>query len=46
LISGVQKEFLLELEIPPIIDKIGDNERNTVFLTATLTARSVDAEKK
>ena len=31
----------MELEIPPIHTDIGDEERNTVLLKGTLTAKSV-----
>lgn len=37
---------MLDLEIPRIMDKIGDHERNTVFLQASISAVSVSGEKK
>jgi hypothetical protein len=41
----VNKEYLLELEIPPINLKINDYERNTVLLNATIKANSLSKEK-
>lgn len=42
LISGVSKEFLLEIQLPPIDHKLQDFERNTVLLSAELTLYSND----
>ena len=46
LISGVSKDFLLELEIPPIKAKLMDNERNTSLLEATVEYQGLTVEKK
>ena len=42
LFSGVSKDYLLELEIPPINANLDDHERNTVLLNAEIKAESVN----
>ena len=46
LLSGVSKEFLLDIEVPAIKAKLQDHERNTVFIEVTLKAKDVSADKK
>jgi hypothetical protein len=36
--SGVSKEFIFEISMPPCNFKVGDEARNSVFVTATLVA--------
>jgi hypothetical protein len=38
LLSGVQKDFLLEISLPPMNFKVGDMERNAQFLEISLSA--------
>jgi len=40
--SGVSKEYLLELEIPPIHEKLDDLQRNTVLLDTMIKAESME----
>jgi hypothetical protein len=42
--SGVSKDFMLELEIPPVNAKVDDHARNTVLLEAILTCRGLTAD--
>lgn len=42
LISGVSKEYILELEIPKIDKQISDFERNANLLTAKISAKSLE----
>ena len=41
LISGISKEYLMELEIPPIHTHIEDNERNEILISSTLSLKPV-----
>lgn len=41
LISGISKEYLMELEIPPIYSHIDDNERNTILISSNLRFKPV-----
>lgn len=42
---GVAKELILELNIPPIKKKIGDLERNRIFLKANVEVNSITENK-
>lgn len=46
LISGVSKEFLLEIQFPPIDHKLQDFERNTVLLSSQITLYANDDKDK
>lgn len=46
LISGVSKEYIFEVSIPPISSSIGDHERNAVWVEASLSARQVGDDSK
>lgn len=47
LISGVSKEFLLELSLPPIFQNLKDYERNSVLLNAEITLfANLDKDRK
>lgn len=45
LLSGVQKDFILEINIPPSAIKLGDMERNVQFLEISVSASNVDLSK-
>jgi hypothetical protein len=42
--SGVSKDFMLELEIPPVSAKVDDHARNTVLLEAKLSCRGLTTD--
>ena len=44
MMGGV-KDFLLDIQIPPIDIKVSDLERNTVLLEAILTVQTTDRRK-
>ena len=44
MMGGV-KDFLLDIQIPPIDTKVSDLERNTVLLEAILTVQTTDRRK-
>lgn len=44
--TGVEKDFMLELQIPPTNFKVGDEERNPVILQASCELTSTDEQKK
>lgn len=39
--SGVSKEFIFEISMPPCNFTVGDQARNSVLVTATLLAKEV-----
>ena len=45
LLSGSSKEFLFEVNIPQITQKLQDFERNASFIEVTLIAKSIDGAK-
>ena len=45
LMMGGVKDFLLDIQIPPIDIKVSDLERNTVLLEAILTVQTTDRRK-
>lgn len=45
LMSGISKEYIFELELPPCNFKIGDHERNAVLMTADLECKNISDEK-
>lgn len=46
LMSGISKEYIFEVSVPPCLFTVGDSERNAVLVTALLEAREVGDDSK